>query len=121
MILKRYVKFENGAIYDNNKRKMIVAVVDGLNYFLWEDERSIVCLAYNFATADDIWELITDEWFWTSNGVIDGIKKAIIHIFPHFEKYSPLLTETAKQNADLLYAPITENGSVVRYEKVWER
>lgn len=122
MELKRYVKFENGVIYDNNKRKMIVAIVDGLNYFLWEDERSIICLAYNYATADDIFELATGKWFTLQNGY--PLELSALFNTDDNDGHiclSDLDVKNFHEYYSTLYCPITENEKVIRYELVWER
>jgi hypothetical protein len=138
MILKRYVKVENGMVYENQ-----TAIFDNVSKGLYHyqelkigDElplKPLLCLKkYGSdytkitATADDVWELAQRGWLalpdtWEHPRVIFGIEESVGGGY-YIELYG---TDEAFYNADgdilSLYCPITENGQVVRYERVWER
>jgi hypothetical protein len=141
MELKRYVKVENGMVYDITKTEFGIDEQYNCLYF-WAKNmsgylgtRAKVGMGFDgtlhrftkiAATADDVWELVKKGWLalpdmWEHPRVIFGIEESVGGGY-YIELYG---TDEAFYNADgdilSLYCPITENGKIVRYELVWER
>jgi len=115
MKLKHWVKVENGMVYEIESKVEYGKLSD-----VCIDNVPVV------ATSDDIFELAQDGWFalvdgWTVPMPIFGIEESVGGGH-YIEIYA---TDEVFYDADgdilTLFAPITENGSVVRYELVWER
>ena len=140
MELKRYVQVENGMVYENQ-----TAIFDNVSKGLYHyqelkigDElplKPLLCLKkYGSdytkitATADDIFELVADGWIVEYHGKKQFVFKNEKNINGKSDNLwleetgeSEYITSPWYANILALYCPITENGQVVRYERVWER
>ena len=129
MKLKRYVQVENGMVYDMHQIGYVSVCFTNKGgsyngvYTIGDDyKEGFPIIGWNSpitATADDVWKLIPrnpeEEWL-------------AFTIWGNFfcfidEEGLFLVTEGNVDKTDVkaLYCPITENGTVVRYELVWER
>lgn len=122
MILKRYVKYGDGTILDYKGKKLSPEAVD---FILSIDDFE--------TTADEIWELMgKDIWLC----ILIGGQKEFIKDFNRFaiiykgmaEPFKKSTVDCPYKNSFIyideiteLFAPITENGEVIRYERVWKK
>ena len=111
MILKRYVKVENGMVYDTDNKEQPFDIIGGNIYPKYISLQKLPPQGKITATADEIWELVENNWLCNMDN----------NIYNMNDIKTTMYTKEYQQYATALYCPITENGKVVRFELVWER
>jgi len=150
MKLERYVELKNGEVLDSdgctvygfkNEEELQTASIlqaEGLNnddlkdiffgesidefeyiatddWHIYYDETSIKVSDIT-RTSPDIWGLVKEGWLVRSEGGTSDLLKQT-----HENSVRVKGGAFGKQYAKSLFAPITENGKITRYELVWER
>jgi len=132
MNLKRYVKVENGMVYDMDKIRTVVVCfteengqhtkvyAQGDNYP--DGKRVMDFEQVILATSDDIFELVRHDWLAIIGKSKYPFEAQSFCTFSN-KRHLPSPEDRAwmKEEITALYCPITENGTVRRYELVWER
>lgn len=123
MELKKYVKFKDGTIIDLTKKecygKYTVedgSIISGYFYVGNKIPKDTVLEHIGFsltATADTVWELADNNWFGDFGLDAFGLTER--------RDYFGIERSLFENWCVSLFAPIYENGKVIRYELVWER